>query len=294
MRSERGEIGLAQLLVATAIFLGVMASALVVFTSSQRLNSAANARSDSQDAARTGLDRLSRELRNLASPTPEQPQAVDKATAYDMVFQTVDAVGPNTGLNATNVERVRYCLAGSTSAGVLYRQDQRWTTQVAPAVPSTTVCPSTDSQWVATRRVASAITNRRDGLDRPLFEYDSAIATDVSTVHAQLLIDVDPLREPGETTLSTGVYLRNQNRRPTAAFTADTSVPGTIVLNGSTASDPEGEPLTYVWYDGTSKVGDGIRYDYVVPRNTSHQMQLKVYDPASLEGDSAIQTVVAP
>jgi hypothetical protein len=294
LRGERGEISLVQLLVATSLMLGVLTATLTVFQAGARNNAEANARNDSQDTARTGLDRMARELRNLASPTPEQPQAVDKATAFDMVFQTVDAVGPNAGLNAANVERVRYCLAGTANAAVLYRQDQRWTTQAAPAVPTTTACPSTDTQWTQTRRVAQSITNQRDSLNRALFTFDSAVATDVTSVHVQLYVDIDPVRPPVETNLSTGVFLRNQNRHPSSSFTADTSVPGKIVLNGSASSDPEGEPLTYVWYDGASKVGDGIRFDYAVTRNTSHAMQLKVYDPAGLEGVAAAQTVVAP
>ena len=293
MRGERGQ-SLMELLIAMTVFLLILGATLDVFASSQTLNTQANARNDAQDQARVALDTLSRQLRNLASPTPEQPQAVDKATAYDLVFQTVDAVGPNTGLNAANVERVRYCLGGTASAGVLYRQEQRWTTQAAPAAPGTAACPSTDGQWSVTRRMAAAITNVNNGLNRPLFTFDSAVPTDVSSVHVQLYVDLDPLHPPAETNISSGVYLRNQNRRPVASFTADPSTPGKIVLNGSASADPEGEPLTYVWYDGTSKVGDGIRYDYAVSRNSSHTLLLKVYDPAGLEGDSAPQTVTAP
>jgi hypothetical protein len=298
MRDERGEIGLIQLLVATSVFLVVMAATLGVFAAGQTLNTQANARNDIQDRARVALDTMARQLRNLASPTPEQPQAVDKASPYDLVFQTVDAVGPNAGLNAANVERVRYCL-GTTAATstILYRQEQRWTAQTTPASPSTAACPSASTGtglWGTATQVANAVTNLSNGQSRPLFTYDSATAASVTLIHAQLYEDADPTRPPAETTLSTGVFLRNQNRPPTSSFTADTSVPGKIVLNGSQSADPEGEPLTYVWYDGASKIGDGIRYDYPVTRATSHVLQLKVYDPAGLEGDSLTQTVTAP
>lgn len=296
MTDERGEITLAQMLIAMAMMLGILGATLTVFSSAEKLNNAANARNEAQDMARTGLDRLAAQLRNLASPTPDQPQAVDAAGPFDLVFQTVDAVGPNTGLNAANVMRVRYCLGGTTSAGMLYRQEQRWTTQATPAAPSTSACPSADGSWTKTSVVAQWITNRRTGLDRPVFTYNNAAATDISEVHAQLFVDSDPARPPVETTLSTGVFLRNQNRRPAAAFTADTSVPGKIVLNGADSADPEGDPLQYVWFDGASKIagGDGIRFDYTVARNSTHQIQLKVFDLAGLEGDSQVQTVVAP
>ena len=81
-------------------------------------------RSDNQDRTRQGIDRIVRELRNLASPTQEKPEAVDLAGAYDLVFQTIDALGPNSGLNAANVMRVRYCLSSATDNGLLHRQTQ--------------------------------------------------------------------------------------------------------------------------------------------------------------------------
>ena len=88
-----------------------------------------------------------------------------------------------------------------------------------------------------------------------------------------------------------GVFLRNQNRRPVAAFSASATAQG-IVLNGSASSDPEGEPLTYVWYDGTTKIGEGITFTYPVAAGSSHTIQLKVYDPAVLEGVAAPQVVI--
>jgi type II secretory pathway component PulJ len=294
MRDERGEITLAQMLIAMTMMLGILAATLTVFSSAETLNRQSNQRQDSQDQARVALDDLAARLRNLASPTPDQPQAVDSAGAYDLVFQTVDAQGPNSGLNAANVMRVRYCLGGTTSAGTLYRQEQRWTTQATPAAPSTSACPSADGNWTTTRTAAANITNRRNGLNRPIFTFNAATPTDISEVHAQVYVDADPLHSPPETTLSTGVFLRNQNRRPTAAFTADTTVPGKIILNGADSVDPEGDPLQYVWFDGASKIGEGIRYDATVARGSSHQIQLKVFDLAGLEGDSAVRTVAAP
>jgi hypothetical protein len=71
-------------------------------------------------------------------------------------------------------------------------------------------------------------------------------------------------------------------------------VPGKIILNGADSGDPEGDPLQYVWFDGSTKVGEGIRYDYTVTRGTTHQIQLKVFDLAGLEGDSAVRSVVVP
>jgi hypothetical protein len=293
VRSECGEAGLVQLLVAMAMSLAVLGATLSIFSGSERIDRETQARNVSQEHARAALDLISRDLRNLASPTPEQPEAVDLAGPYDLVFETVDPVGPNLADNGSNVERVRYCLGGTATAGIVYRQEQHWTTATAPAMPSTAACPSSVPAWGTRTQVAWGITNTREGLDRPLFRYNAEDAQDIALIHSQVFVDDDPLHGPGETSLSTGVFLRNQNRRPTATFTAETAVPGSIVLNGSTSQDPEGEPLQYQWYDGGVYIGSGIRYDYQVTSGSTHTLSLKVYDPAGLEGVSSGQTVVA-
>ena len=293
MRSERGEAGLVQLLIAMAMSLAVLGATLSIFNGSEQIDRQTQARNVSQERARNALDVISRELRNLASPTPEQPEAVDLAGPYDLVFETVDPVGPNLADNGSNVERVRYCLGGTASAGILYRQEQRWTTATAPEMPSTAACPSSVPAWSSSTQVAWGLTNARDGMDRPLFRYDAEDPTDIALIHSQVFVDDDPLHGPGETSLSTGVFLRNQNRRPTASFSAETAVPGSIVLNGSASQDPEGEPLQYQWFDGGVYKGSGIRYDYQVASGSTHTVVLKVYDPAGLEGVSSGQTVTA-
>lgn len=292
IRDERGEMTVAHMLVAMAVMLAVIGATLSVFTSAEKLNRDAGERSALQDRARVASDLLAADLRNLASPTNDQPQAIDVAAPFDLVFQAVDRVGPNSGLNAANVMRVRFCL-GTTDTTTIYRQEQRWTTQETPAAPSTTGCPAAGSPagWSGTRQVAHSVVN---GTGRPLFTYNSATPADISSVHVQLYVDADPARVPAEVPISTGVFLRNQNRKPVAAFSADTTFYGKIVLNGAASADPEGDPLNYVWFDGATKVGEGVRFDYSVTPGTSHAIQLKVFDLAKLEGVSAVQTVVAP
>ena len=292
LAGERGEISLTQMLMAMSVFVGVLGATLGTFESSVTVNKSTGDRAEAQDRARRGIESMARELRNLASPTQDQPQAVDKASAFDMVFQTVEPEGPNTGLNASNVKRVRYCVqqGTATQGGKLWRQEQKWTTQAAPAVPSTTGCPA--SGWGSQTMVADSIVNVSDGQSRPAVTFNSATLTDVSSIHVDMFVDLDLQRAPVETRVSTGVFLRNQNRRPAAAFTATRTAQG-IVLNGSASSDPEGESLSYVWFDGTTKVGTGIVFTYSAPANTTRNITLKVYDPAALEGVSASQAVVA-
>ena len=97
MRGQRGEISLVGLLVSMTIFLVVLTATLQMFTNSDRVNHETTERNDMQQRGRLTLDMLSRQLRNLASPTPEQPQGVDRAEPNDFIFQAVETTGPNAG-----------------------------------------------------------------------------------------------------------------------------------------------------------------------------------------------------
>jgi hypothetical protein len=285
IRDERGEMGLIQLLVAMSIFAAVLGATLITYQSFDTLSRRTVDRAASQDSARTSIDRLVRDLRNLASPTINQPQAVDRATDYDLVFQTVDPIGPNTGANAPNIKRTRWCLDMTTPANEkLYVQDQKWTTLATPAMPSTSGCPG--SGWTTTTILASNITNTYNGQSRPLFTFDSTTLTAIREVHVDLYSDIDPTKAPNETHITSGVFLRNQNAAPIASFTYATSGSSAIVLNGSGSYDPEGAALSYSWLDNGTKVGTGVTYSYPVTSNSNHSIQLQVFDPAGLQGSS--------
>jgi hypothetical protein len=293
LSDERGEMGLMQLLIAISIFLAVMGATLTTFANFDRLSRRNVDRTAAQDSARTSSDRLARELRNLASPTIAQPQAVDAASAYDLVFQTVDSVGPNTGANAANIKRVRWCLDLSTPANeVLYVQDQKWTTLSTPSMPSTSSCPG--SGWNSTTTLASNITNTYNGQDRPLFTYDSSTLTAIRRVHVDLYSDLDPVKTPSETHITSGIFLRNQNAAPVASFTYALSGSSAIVLNGSQSYDPEGDALQYSWLDNGVKRGTGVTFSYPVTPNSDHSIQLQVFDPAGLPGSSSTVSIHVP
>jgi hypothetical protein len=295
LANERGEFGLIPMLVAMSLFAGILGATLVTFQNFDLLSRRNIDRSAAQDSARTSVDRLVRDLRNLASPTIELPRAVDVATAYDLVFQTVDSVGPNTGTNAANIKRVRWCLNSATPADErLYMQEQRWTTSTTPAVPDTSVCPGTG--WNTSTVLAQNLTNRYNGQDRPLFGFNSTALADINSVHVDVFTDLDPVHRPSETHLTSGVFLRNQNAVPVADFTYAVSGATAIVLNGSPSYDPEGQGLKYVWVDNGLKIqnGTGITYTYAVAPHSTHAIQLLVFDPAGLEGDSATKSVQVP
>ena len=283
-RGERGEVSLTSVLVACTLLVVVLGATLTTFQGLIAGAGDASRRTDAQDVARSAADRIARDLRNLASPTPEQPQAVDLAGGSDLIFTTVEAEGPNAGTNVTNTKRVRYCL---DSTRRLREQTQTWTTATIPDVPSNAACPG--SGWTRTTIAAQSIVNG----DTAIFSYDSNVLTDISQIHVDLLVDTDTVRQPPATRLSTGVFLRNQNRRPTATFVA-TRTAGGFVLNGSASADPEGDRLRYTWFDNGTEVGSGITFNYTgLTAGSGHQLRLEVDDPAGLTGVSATQTVTA-
>jgi hypothetical protein len=313
MSGERGEVTLTGLLVAMVIFLGVLAATLSLFASSQTLARDTEQRNDAQDRARLASDTIVRQLRNLASPTVDQPQAVERAKPREIVFKTVDPSGAPTAANVANVKRVRFCLDDS---GRLWKQEQVGDVAVTGTVPGGTAAPDdptcSSGGWTAGRSqvIAANIVNYANGLARPVFTYNSATLTAITSVRVTLYVDTDPVKRPAETRLSTGVFLRNQNRPPTAAFTVTQTTAG-LMLNGSLSTDPDGDPLTYCWYDANvtgvvppqgspcspaNYIGANITFHDLVANGTQHVLTLQVRDQAGLLGVSAPQTVtkVAP
>jgi type II secretory pathway pseudopilin PulG len=300
LRGERG-FTLTEVLIACSLMIVVLAATLTVFEQFVQTSSRNTRQNDAQDSARFTIDQLAHQLRNLALPTPQSPNSIDLATPYDLVFKTADP----------GRRRVRYCLQTttpySTSNAALWAQTQTGALGGAdPAVPSTATCPVAPASggWATQRLVASHVTNR-NGADRPLFQFnaDPATPSKITGVHAAVFIDVDPAQAPSETRISTGVFLRNQNQAPDAAFTI---LPGGatsrhIVMNAANSTDPEGRTLAYFWFLGASPsftnvvnsgacnaadgcIAAGILNDYTVPTGVtaSQTFTLLVKDPGGL------------
>ncbi len=292
MRSERG-FTLIEVLVAMTLSTIIFGATMTVLNSligSNRRNAEHN---EAQASARLSTDRLARELRNLASPTQltselsAQPRAIDRAEPYDFIFRVVGDKRPATGvadLNAGNAKRVRYCLAGGTGSdpGVLWSQTQTWTQPTAPPAPPASACPAPAGWNAGQDRVAvSSVVNRRGAVDRPLFLFNAPETDRITNVRTSLYLDPTPTRAPVETRLSTGVFLRNQNRQPVASFTATVTADGRLILNGSASDDPEGMALTYQWYlDAPSSLPDCA----VIPTPSSCLGQGVVFEKSGLTG----------
>jgi prepilin-type N-terminal cleavage/methylation domain-containing protein len=284
---------LVAMVLAVIVFGGTL-TALEVFTKNQRYGVLRN---ETQDNARNAIDRLAKELRNVAAPKGEVelPGALENAEEWAIVFQTIDTeAAPKESKNATNAMRVRYCLNGSTPTNeVLWRQVKRWTEVKAPAVPTGTACPDlTANAYDSSSRLVEHLTNRNGGQSRALFVYGPAGWSEISqiiTVAPSLYIDLNPSStKPGETQLTSTISLRNANRQPTAAFTA-TEVNGHILLNASESRDPDGLALSYKWSEGETEEGATVlpstAKSYETPllvSKSTHTFWLKVADPGGL------------
>jgi prepilin-type N-terminal cleavage/methylation domain-containing protein len=312
MTTGRGQEGfsLIELLMAMAIItVVVMAtiSAFVAFHKNERVNRLAN---ESQDEARLTLERLSSQLRNLASPNDFEPYSVEKAEPYDIVFRTVDAVKPVGSLNARNIKRVRYCV-GPVSGGKapLIRQQQTWQVVDPPPSYATASCTTTGAGgWEKTQVVASDVVNTELSPPVPIFRYTPGPVPrdDISAIRAELTVDVNPGKSPTAVSLGTGVFLRNQNRKPVASCTTPIYAgTGTqIALNGSGSEDPEGFNLKeYRWFvDGRELLDPPVAPDAtgVVAiwsgggTGTSHPVVLEVVDQGGLSARTNCGLAVIP
>jgi prepilin-type N-terminal cleavage/methylation domain-containing protein len=265
VRQEAG-FTLVELLIAMVLAAVVFGATLDVLINYTHQYAGTTERMDSQNSARLGVDRIVRQLRNIASPVTS-PKLLERATPYDIVFQTIGAAGVNNttcGQNTTCDERVRYCIPPDTTPGTrsdeeVVGETQTWTTATAPADPwssdpSVTIpCPDTTlpsgvSKFVA---VAPSVTNRYQGADRPAFSYnngsDPSDLSSVFTVQVDLFVNPTPSVAAAEVEIRSGAFLRNQPRQPVADFTPLTTGNGGVLLNGAISYSPDGENLTYSW-----------------------------------------------
>jgi hypothetical protein len=249
---------------------------------------------DAQREARTASEILALRLRNLAAPTAlslltvDSGKLIERATAQDLVFRSIKPTGTPSTQNPTNVERDRFCLSGTR----LYRQTQTWTVADPGAVPTSACGVATG--WSTTRVIAQHITNGA----RPAFSYlsgsngtvteqtsvdtsDTSVVQGVQSIRSDLFVDAKPNVAPRETELTSRIFLRNQNRKPTADFTvACTGIGRGVLLNGSTSDDPEGGPLTFEWQDGGVAIpkATGVTYTAASLTPGTHTFRLKVTD----------------
>lgn len=293
VRDERG-FTLIELLVTMAIstvVFGTTLSVLDVFQSNNRFD---QLRNENQDTARATIDRLSRQLRNIVARTTSTgivPGALEQAEEYAITFQTIDITKATSGENKANAMRVRYCLDDSKPENeILWEEVRRWVTTEAPEPPASTSCPDrTSGDWSTLTQVVQHITNRINGKTRPLFIYSAKEAPEILSVETDMFININPGQSrPGETELTSGVSLRNANRRPVAEFTATEEGTRRVRLNASASYDPDGLALTYKWWlNGKELPTTAQRYETkeAFTVGSTQKFKLEVTNPGGLSAE---------
>lgn len=278
LRSREG-YALPELLVAMTVMtivLGATLAALDGFHRPARHHELVN---EAQNRARIATDRLARDLRSLASPTEDQPNAIERAEGDELIFRTVDPTRPAGSQNRENVRRVRYCFNRDTRR--INVQSQTWQTATPAPMPPTTACPDM-ANWGPNEVLVDDVDNRADGEDQPIWLYNAETAEEITSVRTQLLIDAVSGEAPVQTTLTTGVLLRNQNRPPTASFTATEVANGPIRLNASASADPDGGALTATWVLPGEPLRAGTTYDWTPAAPGQYTVTLRVRDSGGL------------
>lgn len=281
-----------ELLVAMALGVGLFVATLTVLDAFQRDNRFNVLRNETQDNARTAVDRLARELRNVSAPSVKEAGALEQAKRYSLTFQTINSTPASKGEiegNATDAMRVRYCLNNTNpSDEVLWRETMHWKTELPPPLPTSNACPDLNVfDWEHSEQLVANITNRIGGQSRALFVYGPAgasLTSQITSVEPTIYTDLDPGGQPGERQLTTTIYLRNQNRAPVASFTATELGKHHVYLNASESVDPNGLALSYRWWDNGSPLSTTSQ-QYETPELTEGSAQtfkLEVKNPGGL------------
>jgi type II secretory pathway pseudopilin PulG len=264
LRREHG-FSLIEALVAMACAVVVFGATLTILEVYMRQSNGVTQRFDAQNQARLAVDRIIRQLRNVASPLTS-PKLLERATPYDLVFQTIG--NPN-GANTAGTMRVRYCIpqdttSGSASKEELISQTQTWSTSSPPADPwssdpsVTIACPDTTfAQQPNGVVLANSVINRyQQTQNTAAFTYNNgldsnSVATgdlpNISTIQVNLLVNPTPTVLGAATQVQSSAYLRNKEHQPVAAISPSYTGNGGVILNGGASYSPDGEQLTFHW-----------------------------------------------
>jgi prepilin-type N-terminal cleavage/methylation domain-containing protein len=259
---------LVELLVAMALSLVVFGATLTILDSFLRQSDAASKRLDAQDQARLAVDRIVHDLRNVSSPLTT-PKLLERATPYDVVFQTI---GTPSGTNVSGIQRVRYCVpqdssGGSASLEKLIAQVQTWTTSSPAADPwtsdptQTIACPDltftpASGQPVSTI-IAHAVMNRyQQTSSYPAFSFNNGLDSNsvaaadlplISTIQVNVRVNPTPTLTGATTQIQSSAYLRNKQHAPVAQFSYTATGSGGVILNAGQSYSPDNEQLSYAW-----------------------------------------------
>lgn len=300
MTSPRAHDGftLVELLVAITMAMIVFAATLNVLGVFSNDSQAMTQRNAAQNAARLGMDRIIRQLRNIASPSVTSAKLLELAGPYSIVFETEASTSAQ---NPNGLERVRYCIPqdpspGSPDTEVVLAQSQTWTTSTAPTIPWSSDCP--DPHFSA-RAIVTGVTNRSQGQSRPAFTYNGGAApsdlSKIGTVGLDLFVNPTPKLADAESELRSAAFLRNQQRPPVAAFTATPLGGGSVLLNAGGSYSPNGDSLSYSWSCTPGSCSStGAIFDWQPGASPDpYTVTLTVTDQSGLQATSQQQVTVS-
>ena len=194
-QSQQG-FTLVELLVVVALFTVLMLVIFASIASFYRLNAYTIAQSYQVDNARRGTDLMVRDLREMTFS--------DNGT-FPLVLMQGYKVGFYSDIDRDNsVEYVEYSLASSTT---LYKRIYAATG--TPPVYSTTTPESTTTISVYVQNYAQ---------NNPIFVYydenglpatATSTVTDIRYIQVSVIVNIDPIRDPGQYMLRSSASLRN-------------------------------------------------------------------------------------
>jgi type II secretory pathway pseudopilin PulG len=264
MRRLRDEGGMTLTEVLAAMFVAVIlfGAAVTTFVTFLDTSTKADNETQSQEAARSTLERLSAQLRNGMATGTTGSQPVQHVSDFDLVFLAPDAKGTVSANNPRVLTYHRYCLGNANNKGEqLWYQTSPFNSASQATAPARDKCPSTS--WATRFKMADHLTNRLSPV-APVFvpAYDST--GNVLHVSVNARVDWNPDMRPPAVELRSKVTLRNLNRAPTASLSCAGLTNGHAICDASASSDPDGQALSYAWaVNGTTITGESTyRLDY--------------------------------
>ena len=309
---------LIEALVAMSLAMVVFGATLTILNVYMRQSNGVTQRFDAQNQARLAVDRIVRQLRNVASPL-SSPKLLERATPYDIVFETI---GASTASNPSGTERVRYCVPSDTASGsssnwelisqvqtVATSSNDPWSNDPSTTVPcpDTTFTPSASGDPKYTVVAQNVINRYQQTTTRPLFSYNNGSFTEgnwvtsgdlsnISTIQVNLWVNPTPTVRGATTEIQSSAYLRNKQHAPVAQFTYTATGGGSVVLNAGTSYSPDGEQLSYKWTclscaSGNTLTGEQNGLVSWSPGAGSYQVEVQATDETGLATTSSPQWI---